>query len=82
MKKFIEDILYKTINLYEKLNYIIMTIVILGILDFAYYEFAVSLLTMLAPELAPIIVIIFIWIIYKGIRRYYKNQKGKKYSFI
>jgi hypothetical protein len=81
MKRFIGKIVYKMINLYEKLNYIIMTIVVLGILDVAYYEFAVSLLTMLAPELAPIIVIVFIWIIYKGIIRYYKNQKGKKYSF-
>jgi hypothetical protein len=82
MKRFIGKILYKTINLYEKLNLIIMTIVVLGILDFAYYEFVLSLLTMLAPELAPIIVIVFIWIIYKGIKRYYKNQKGKKYSFL
>jgi hypothetical protein len=82
MKRFIGKMLYKTINLYEKLNYIIMTIVVIGILDFAYYEFAVSLLTMLAPELAPIIVIVFIWIIYKGIKRYYKNQKSKKFSFL
>jgi uncharacterized membrane protein len=81
MKRFIGRILYRTINLYNKLNYMILTIVVLGILDFAYYEFAVTLLTMLAPELAPIIGIIFIWIIYKGIKRYYKNQKGKKYSF-
>jgi hypothetical protein len=82
MKRFIGKILYKSIYLYEKLNYIIMTIVVLGSLDFAYYEFTVSLLTMLAPELAPIIASVFIWIIYKGIKRYYKNQKGKKYSLL
>jgi hypothetical protein len=83
MKVLIGRIIYKMIYLYEKLNYLIMTVVVLGILDmFVYYEFALSLMTLLAPEIAPLLIIVFIWIIYKGIRKYYKNQKDKKYSII
>ncbi|MDB5056072.1 MAG: hypothetical protein JWM44_4122 [Bacilli bacterium] len=82
MLNIIKNLIFKIGFLFAKLEYLIMTIVILGILDYmVYYELAVFLTTLLAPELAPVILLIFAWLIYKGIKKFIRNRRNKKYSF-
>jgi hypothetical protein len=83
MRKFFGKLIIKFGILYAKVSYLLLTIMVLGILEVGlYYELAVSMMGMLAPEIAPIIIILLIWLAYKGIRKLYKNSKNKKYSFI
>jgi hypothetical protein len=82
MLKFIKNLIFKIGFIYSKFQYLIMTIAILGILDFfVYYELAVSMMALLAPELAPVILLIFAWFMYKGIKKFIQTRRGKKYSF-
>jgi hypothetical protein len=82
MLKFIKNLFFKIGFIYGKFQYLIMTIAILGILDFfVYYELAVSMMTLLAPELAPVILLVFAWLMYKGIKKFIQTRRGKKYSF-
>jgi hypothetical protein len=83
MMKLYQKIKYKTSLLYYKFNNLLLAIMVLGILELGlYYELMVSMMTLLAPELAPIIIILLLWIMYKGIRRLYKNSKNKKYILL
>jgi hypothetical protein len=83
MKTFIRNLRNQFSLFYAMLNHLVMTIMVLGILEIGiYYEMIVSMMAVLAPELAPIIVILFIWIAYKGIKKLYDNSKNKKYCFI
>ncbi|MBD3919354.1 hypothetical protein H8B09_11365 [Paenibacillus sp. PR3] len=86
LMKIIKNLIFRIGFLYSKLQFLIMTIAILGILDFfVYYELAVSMMTLLAPEIAPVILLIFAWLIYKGIKKYIqdtRDTRNKKYSFL
>jgi hypothetical protein len=83
MMKLYHKIKYKINLIYYKFNYLLMAIMVLGILELGlYYELMVSMMAFLAPELAPIIIILLLWIMFKGIRRLYKNNKNKKYILL
>lgn len=82
MLKFVKNLIFKISYLYGKLQYLVMSIVVLGILDFfVYYELAVSMMALLAPELVPVILLIVAWLMYKGIKKFIQTRRGKKYSF-
>lgn len=83
MKKVLyEKLKMKLFSIYTKINTFILTIMVLGIVELGiYYDVMISLMALLAPELAPIIIVVFIWILYNGIKRLYENSKNKKYIF-
>jgi hypothetical protein len=69
--------------IYAKVSHLVLTIMVLGILEVGiYYEMAISMMAMLAPEIAPIIIILLVWVAYKGIRKLYESSKNKKLLFI
>jgi hypothetical protein len=69
--------------IYAKVSHLVLTIMVLGILEVGiYYEMAVSMMAILGPGVAPILIILFIWITYKGIRKLYENSKSKKLLFL
>ena len=79
MKNLYQKFKNKMIFLYSKLNSLMLSIMVLGILEIGiYYEVLISIVAFLAPEIAPIIVVAFIWILYKGIKRLYQESKRKK----
>jgi len=83
MKLLFEKLKFKSILIYSKINAFIFTIMILGILELGfYYEILISLMALLAPEFVPIIIVIFIGIFYKGIKRLYQSSRNKKSIFI
>jgi len=83
MKLLFEKLKFKLILIYSKMNAFILTIIILGILEVGiYYEILISLMALLAPGFAPILIVIFIWIFYKGIKRLYQSSRNKRSIFI
>ncbi|WNR44071.1 hypothetical protein [Paenibacillus roseipurpureus] len=83
MKLLLEKLKLKLIFIYSKINAFILTIMVLGIIEIGvYFDLLISMMGLLAPELAPILIVIFIWILYKGIKRLYENSKNHKYFFI
>jgi hypothetical protein len=83
MKSWIRSFNVKIGMIYAKVSHVVLSIMVLGILEVGiYYELAISMMGMLAPEIAPIIIILLIWIAYKGIRKLYESSKSKKLLFI
>lgn len=82
MLKIMKHLVLKIGYIYGKFQYLIMSIAVIGILDFlVYYELAVSMMALLAPELAPVVLLIIAWLMYKGIKKFIQTRRGKKYSF-
>ncbi|MEC0370396.1 hypothetical protein [Paenibacillus chibensis] len=82
MLKIMKYLIFKIGYIYGKFQYLIMSIAVIGILDFlVYYELAVSMMALLAPELAPVVLLIIAWLMYKGIKKFIETRRGKKYSF-
>lgn len=82
MLKIMKHLIFKIGYIYGKFQYLIMNIAVIGILDFlVYYELAVSMMALLDPELAPVVLLIIAWLMYKGIKRFIQTRRGNKYSF-
>ena len=80
--KFFERLKFKLVSIYTKINTLILTVMVLGILELGvYFDVLISLMAFLAPELAPILLVLFGWILYKGIKRLYENSKNKRCIF-
>jgi len=82
MKKVYRKLYTMFLQLYAKINNIILSVMVLGLLELgAYYEVIISFLGVLAPEAMPILVIVFLWIAYKGIKKLYLMSKNKNLLF-
>lgn len=74
--KTITKLFFRVSFIIQKLQWVILSIFVLGLVDlFAYYEVATSMLALLAPEIAPILMlVIFVW----GIVKLIKQRRTKR----
>jgi hypothetical protein len=81
-------IYYMLIYYYQKFQFIVLSIVVVGIVDYFFlYEILVSLMplmSILALEIAPVFIIILSIIIIRGIIKFIRKKvkENKHYQFV
>jgi hypothetical protein len=74
---------YQLVFFYHKIQYYLLSIVVVGIADyFLLYELSMSLIALLAVEAAPILIVIFSVIMIRELIKWIKRKMRDKNHYV
>lgn len=80
----LKKLVYSLVFYYHKLQYFLLSLVVVGITDYFFlYEVSISLSVLLTVELIPVVIVILGAILIRGLYKYIKRRmkENKHYLF-
>lgn len=82
--EWLKKLVYSLVFYYHKLQYYLLSIVVVGIADYFFlYEVSISLSALLAVEFIPVVIVILGVILFRGLYKYIRRRmkENKHYLF-